>query len=206
MATILPFKSRGVLPLLREARDSRQLVRLWREELEVGSYCGRVGPIGQAFFGMWVLGDNLAFDGIHVLRQRDITEIEVPDRHHVFLEQAVAINGLQPAVPDGLQLDDVRAMIESVTALAAVISVRVDNGNPEEADICYVGRLANAEDDGFNLQEITPEAHWLHEPSFFAWDEISSACFDDPYTRMLARVAGNPPKLGSHDSGRGRLR
>lgn len=205
MATILPFKSRGTRPLLREAFETRQLVRLWREELEFGSYCGYIGAMGQVFLAMWVLGDNLGYDGIHILRQRDVTDIELPDKHHAFLEQAIALGGFKPEVPGGLQLDEVRAMVASVAALAPVFSVRVDNDNPDEADVCYVGRLVAEEDDGFLLQEITPEAHWLREPSFFAWDEVSSLCFDDPYASILARVAGPAPKLDTTDTGHGRL-
>lgn len=205
MAKIIPFRARGVRPLLREAHATRQLVRLWRDELELGSYCGYIGALDEHFFAMWVLGDNLAFDGIHVMRPRDVTEIELPDQHHVFLEQAISLAALLPGVPPGLRLEDTRALVRSVARLTPVFSVRVDNDNPEESDVCYVGRLAGCEEDGFTLQEVTPDASWLTEPSFFAWDEVSSIFFSDPYALMLARVAGPPPLLADHDSGRGRL-
>ncbi len=205
MAKILPFKPGGMRPLLRKACDTKQLVRVWRDELEAGSYCGYVGAIGHEFFLMWVLGDNLAFDGIHLLRHRDITDIEVPDKHHDFLEKAIALNGLRTEMPEGIALDDVRGVIGSVARQAPVMSVRVDNDNPDEVDVCYVGKLVACEDDGFSLQEITPEAHWLREPSFFAWDEISTVCFDDPYATTLARVAGNAPQLDTADTGLGRV-
>lgn len=206
MAKILPFKASGIRPLLREACSTRQLVRVWREDLEAGSYCGFVGAVGHEFFMLWVLGDNLAFDGIHILRQRDITDIEAPDKHHDFLEKAIALNGLKPEIPEGLNLDDVRGMIQSVAALSPVMSLRVDNDNLEEVDVCYVGRLADCEEDGFSLQEITPQASWLREPSFFAWDEISTACFNDPYATILAKVAGEAPQLATDDAGLGRVR
>ena len=205
MAKILPFKASGMRPLLREACSSRQLVRVWRDDLEAGSYCGYVGGVGHEFFMLWVLGDNLAFDGIHVLRQRDITDIEVPDKHHEFLEKAIALNGLKPDMPDSVDLDSVRAVIDSIAALSPVMSVRVDNDNPDETDVCYVGRVVAREDDGFSLQEITPQADWLREPSFFAWDEISTVCFNDPYATILARVAGEAPRLDNSDTGLGHV-
>ncbi len=82
----------------------------------------------------------------------------------------------------------------------------MDNDNLEEVDVCYVGRLADCEEDGFSLQEITPQASWLREPSFFAWDEISTACFNDPYATILAKVAGEAPQLATDDAGLGRVR
>ncbi|MGA7298104.1 MAG: hypothetical protein WBW92_11425 [Rhodanobacteraceae bacterium] len=205
MAKILPFKASGMRPLLREACSKRQLVRVWRDDLEAGSYCGYVGAVGHEFFMLWVLGDNLAFDGIHVLRQRDITDIEVPDKHHEFLEKAIALNGLKPDMPDSVDLDSVRAVIDSIAALSPVMSLRVDNDNPDETDICYVGRVVAREDDGFSLQEITPQAEWLREPSFFAWDEISTVCFNDPYATILAKVAGEAPQLDNSDTGLGHV-
>ena len=205
MAKILPFKATGMRPLLRDACARHQLVRLWRGGLEAGSFCGYVGGVGHEFFMLWVLGDNLAYDGVYVMRQRDITDIEVPDKHHVFLEQAMAIEGLEPRMPGGFALDDVAGVIASATRQADVISVRVDNDDPEESEICYIGRLVGREEDGFSLQEVSPEAIWLREPSFFGWDEISTVCFDDPYARVLTRVAGVAPALESGDSGVGHV-
>lgn len=205
MAKILQFKARGIRPLLREACGSGQLVRVWREELEIGSYCGVIGAVGREFFAMWVLGDNLAFDGIHLLRQRDITEIEAPDKHHIFLEKAMELSGLKPELPPDLALDDARGVVESAARLAPVMSVHVDNDNPDEDGVCYVGKLAACEDDGFSLQEITPEARWLLEPSFFSWDEVCTVCFADPYASILSRVAGPAPALATSDAGLGRV-
>ena len=85
---------------------------------------------------------------------------------------------------------------------AAVIGVHVDN--EEETEVCYIGRLLNIEDDGFNLQEITPDAEWLREPSFFAWDEVSTISYDEPYAQALLDVAGQPPRIDQVGSGTGR--
>lgn len=202
MADIIRFKPSGMRPLLRDALEKRQLVRVWRGDLEAGSFCGYVGAIGQEFFLMWVLGDNLAFDGVFALRLRDVTEVEAPDKHHRFLERAIQLKGLVPQLPSGFQLDDVKGVMASASAEAPVVSVYVDG--EEEAEVCYIGRLLGFEDDGFSLQEVTPDAEWLREPSFFIWDEISTVCIADPYADALALVAGTPPALEHGDPGFGR--
>ena len=53
------------------------------------------------------------------------------------------------------------------------------------------------------LQEITPDAEWLREPSFFAWDEVSTISFDEPYAQVLLDVAGQPPRIDFTGSGFG---
>lgn len=202
MADILPFKSSGMRPLLRQALEQRQLVRVWRENMEHGSFCGYVGGVGREFFLLWVLGDNLSFDGLYALRHRDVTEIEAPDTHHKFLEKALALNDIQPDLPRDFALDDTAGVVSSATSHSPVISVHVDG--EDEADICYIGRLVAVEDDGFNLQEVTPDATWLREPSFFAWEEVSTVSCADPYAKALIQVAGKPPELQHGDSGVGR--
>lgn len=202
MANILHFKPSGMRPLLREAMQQRQLVRVWRGDLEVGSFCGYIGAIGQEFFLMWVLGDNLAFDGVFALRVADITEVEAPDAHARFLEEAIRLRGLKPQLPENFQLDDVKSAVESAARVSPVISLYVDG--EEEAEVCYIGRLLGFEDDGFSLQEVTPDAEWLREPSFFIWDEISTVSIADPYADTLAAIAGQPPALEHGDPGFGR--
>ena len=86
--------------------------------------------------------------------------------------------------------------------LAPVIGVHVDS--EEEAEVCYVGRLLSVEEDGFNMQEITPDAEWLREASFFSWDEVSTISLEDGYAQSLLAVAGDPPPLEHGDSGVGR--
>ncbi len=191
-------------PTLRQACERKQLVRLWRGELEDGSYCGYVCAMGREYLAFWVLADNLSFDGIHLLRLADVTDVECPDRHHRFLEKAVTLNGLVPDAPPDLQLDDGHGVITSAASHSPVLNVRVDNDNPDEADVCYVGRLVSCDDDGFTMQEISPEADWLREVSFFGWSELASVCIADPYADTLIQVAGKPPALD--DNGRGRLR
>jgi len=73
----------------------------------------------------------------------------------------------------------------------------------DEHEVCYIGRPLGIEDDGFTLQEITPDAEWLREPSFFGWDEISTVSFDEPYAQVLLDVSGQPPRIDFTGSGFG---
>jgi hypothetical protein len=191
MSKIVEMKQRGVRAKLREAHESGALVRLWRAEHEAASFTGFVVGMGKEFFLLWALGDYIGFDGIYALRHRDVTEIEVPDKNAGFLLKAMALKDLKPAWPDGFALDDVEGAVRSAAAHAPVIAVHVDTEGDDE--ICYVGRLLGFEPDGFLLQEITPDAEWLREQSFFGFEEVSAVGFRGPYHEALAQVAGTPP-------------
>jgi hypothetical protein len=193
MGKIIELKTTGQRAQLREAQESRQLVRLWREELEHGSFCGYVGGVGREFFLLWVMGDTITYDGIYIMRHRDVTELEAPDKHHVFMEKALALKSLTPTLPKDFPLDSIREVVEAAAKQSAVIGVHVDS--EEEAEVCYIGRLVGVEEDGFSMQEISPDAEWLREASFFSWDEVSTISIDDGYAQALLAVAGTPPPL-----------
>lgn len=203
--TILPFRVRDTTRArLQHARQRRQLVRLWRGELEHGSYCGYVAGVGREFFLLRVIGDGLTDDGLYAMRHRDVTELEAPEAHQQFIEQALAIKHVVPDLPGAFPLDAVAEVLTAAANEAPVIGVHVDS--EEDTEVCYIGRVVGHGADGFQLQEIDPDAQWLREASFFAWDEVSTLSMHDPYALSLLAVAGSAPPLdraeGESDDGR----
>lgn len=199
MGKIIQLKTTGQRASLRDAQESNQLVRLWRSELEHGSFCGYVGGVGREYFLLWVVGDGISYDGMYVMRHRDVSELEIPDKHHIFFEKALTLKGIVPTPPPGFPLDDITQVIRAASEHAQVIGVHVDS--EEDAEVCYIGRVVSYEEEGFNMQEITPDAEWLTEASFFSWDEISTVSMEDAYATSLLAVAGTPPPLEQGDSG-----
>jgi hypothetical protein len=201
MGKILKFQSASPRPKLRSALQRGELARIWRGNLEDGSFCGYLAGIGKEWLLMWVVGDQITFDGLYAMRLADITEVEAPDNHHAFVEKALAIRKIHPRLPRNFPLDDIVQVVRATAEYAAVMCVHVDT--EDEHEVCYIGRPLGIEDDGFTLQEITPDAEWLREPSFFGWDEISTVSFDEPYAQVLLDVAGQPPRIDFAGSGLG---
>lgn len=204
MNNVVELKTTGPRVQLRTALKDQTLVRLWRDELEQGSFCGYVCGMGREFFLLWVVGDCVTYDGMYVMRHRDVTELEAPDKHHGFMEKALALKQILPRMPRGFPLDNIREVIQAAGAQAPVIGVHVDS--EDESEVCYIGRLIDVEEDGFNMQELSPDAEWMREPSFFAWDEVSTVSLEDSYAQSLLAVAGPAPSLlPGGDTGIGRV-
>ncbi len=202
MSNIIELKNTGQRAQLREAQQQQTMVRLWRENLEHGSFCGYVGGVGREFFLLWVVGDGITYDGMYVMRHRDISELEAPEKHHVFFEKALALKNIQPRPPRGFPLDNIREVVQAAGKRSAVIGVHVDS--EDEAEVCYIGSLVSADDDGFYMQELSPDAEWMREVSFFGWDEVSTISMEDGYAQSLLAVAGAAPALEQDDAGIGR--
>lgn len=193
MTKIVELKPKSIPARLREAMRERTLVRMWRENLEPGSFTGYIAAVGQERFLLWALGDYIGFDGLFVLRYRDVTRLETPDHHADFLEKAIKVRKLDPKLPAEFPLDDLQHILAAAAGLAPVTSIYVDT--EAENEICYIGKLLGFEADGFTVQEVSPHAEWLREPSFFGWDEVSCISMNEPYALALAEVAGEPPAL-----------
>lgn len=129
------------------------------------------------------------------MRHRDVSELESPDKHHAFFHKALALKQLLPQIPDGFPLDTIQDVIPAAGAHAPVIGVHVDS--EDEAEVCYIGRLASVGEDGFYMQELSPDAEWMHEVSFFSWEEVSTISMEDSYAQSLLAVAGPAPPLSS---------
>jgi hypothetical protein len=193
MSKVVELKARGVRAELRQAWLTRSLVRLWRGRLEPGSFSGYIAHLGPEYFLMWVVGDYIGFDGLYALRYRDVTELELPDGNYRFLEKAIALKALNPTWPSSFNLDNVADIVRAASSERPVVAVHVDTEG--EHEVCYVGRLLAFEADGFTVQEISPDAEWLAEPSYFGYDEVSAISFGGPYSEALAQVAGDPPPV-----------
>ncbi|HET8555329.1 MAG TPA: hypothetical protein VFL78_10920 [Rhodanobacteraceae bacterium] len=198
---ILPFRARAPRARLRQAQQQHELVRVWRGELEHGSFCGYVAGVGREFFLLRVIGDGLTDEGLYAMRHRDVTELEAPEAHHHFIEQALAIKHIVPHLPTAFPLDAVNDVVAAAAQRVPVMGVHVDS--EEDAEVCYIGRLVDSDAEGFQLQEIDLDARWLDEPSFFAWDEVSTLSMHDPYAQSLLAVAGNAPPLKQVDDNDG---
>jgi hypothetical protein len=107
MGKVLKFQSASPRPKLRGALQRGELVRVWRSNLEDGSFCGYLAGMGKEWLLMWVVGDQISFDGLYALRLADISEVEAPDGHHTFIEKALAIRNIHPRLPRNFPLDDI---------------------------------------------------------------------------------------------------
>ena len=201
MSNIVELRPKSIPARLREAARDRTLIRLWRESLEPGSFTGYVAALGKDRFLLWTLGDHIGFDGLFVLRYRDVTRLETPDQHAAFLERAIELRSIKPEWPETFPMDDLVTLIAFAQTQAPVISVYLDT--EAETETCYVGRLIAFEQDGFTLQEISPNAEWLTEPSGFGFEEVSAISMFEPYALALAEVAGSPPPLDYSQSDQG---
>jgi hypothetical protein len=189
MSTVVPFKSRGVRVLLREAHEQRIPMRLSRERVQPGWIHGYVVGLSREFALIAEVGDAMRFDGYVVLTIADLTQVE-EDPSREFVEKALAMRNEPLAIPADFPLDNWAVIAEAAMRFAPLLSVNVVED--EDGEVSYIGQLAGIEHDALLLREVDPNAHWHADAGDYGFDEIASIGFGTGYLDALWMVAGTP--------------
>ena len=190
MSTVVPFKSRGVRVLLREAQEQRIPMRFAREQVQPGWIHGYVVGLSRDFCLIAEVGDAMRFDGYVVLLIADLSQVE-EDPSREFVEKALALRDEPLTIPPDFPLDNWAVIAEAAMRFAPLLSVNV----VEDADgeVSYIGQLVGFENDALLLREVDPNAHWHADAGDYGFDEIASIGFATGYLEALWMVAGTPP-------------
>jgi hypothetical protein len=196
MSTVVPFKSRGVRVLLREALEQRIPMRFARERVQPGWIHGYVVGLSREFCLIAEVGDAMRFDGYVVLSIADLTQVE-EDPSREFVEKALALRNEPLAIPEDFPLDSWAAIAEAAMRFAPLLSVNVIED--EDGEVSYIGQLVGIE------REVDPNAHWHADAGDYGFDEIASIGFGTGYLDALWLVAGTPtdpmsPRMPVSDS------
>ena len=96
MGNIIEFKNTGQRAQLREAQQKQNWsgfgVATWNT---AASAATSVAWAASFSFSGWS-ATVISYDGMYMMRHRDISELESPDKHRVFLEKALALKHILP--------------------------------------------------------------------------------------------------------------
>jgi hypothetical protein len=202
MSTVVPFKSRGVRAVLREAFEAHIPMRYARERIQPGWIHGYVIGLSREFCLIAEVGDAMRYDGYVVVSIADLSQIE-EDPSREFVEKALALRDEPLTIPKDFPLEDWASIAAAAMQYAPLLSVNVVED--EDGEVSYIGQLAGFEADALLLREVDPNAHWHADAGDYGFDEITSIGFGTGYLDALWQVAGAPtdpmsPRVPRSDS------
>lgn len=197
MANVVSLVPRGFRTQLRDAQQQRQLVRVWRNQIEPSGYVGHVLGVGAEFFLLWLVDDDLRPGGLVALRHQDISNLETPYLYADLTEKALALQGEAPPASVEVDLDTLEGLLQSCSRLAPILTLMVpsENDPPEEDEdefpypvALFIGQVQSLRDH-IELLEINPSGWWETQVSGFGWDEVLGVIIQDHYGKQLYQVA-----------------
>jgi hypothetical protein len=171
---------------LVEAAKAREVVRLVRKPARKLDrvYGFVVGHTDELVLLHEVHPDLFTLNGYCCVRIADIKYGEVVGGADQFIGRGVHLNGLEPVLPDGLDLSSMSSLLRTAGELFPLLVVHTEHSR---LDVCYIGPVLKVGRKYVFLQTIDSDALWDTREKY-AVERITMVEFDSGYERMLWRV------------------
>lgn len=183
-------KSRRLAGVLQRLHAEHTCVRVTRRIRGADLLEGYVVAVGRK----WVLlatPDDTYLDGWDAVRLRDIRKVRDASGQRLVRRAFKLQQSWPPAPPPfPINLDNTRALIDSLAAGADLVAVHLEYLDPR---IAFFGRVRGQYSRRLWLHEIDGDGRWT-DPFPFRRDKISRLGTGDRYSAMLLQVAGPAPK------------
>ncbi len=168
------------------AKAQRKPIRIERDEIEDGHETGFVVGVNSAVILLQIVTDEIHLNGYQAIRTADVTEVEAPDPHAAFIEQALELRGEILDLDPGIDITSIPSIVSSAGSKFPLITIHRELADP---DVCHIGKLVSHDAGTVSLLEVSPDAEWDDEPTSYSVFEITRVDFGGSYEEALAAVA-----------------
>ena len=159
-----------------------------RSRYESEGATGYVVGLGTRWALLQVVNDDVAEDGFLATSVEMIAEIEPVDPERSFFPRVMALRPPTTRPPD-VDLDDTRGLLQSAQRSFPLLTIQTEEQHP---GACYIGRIAELDDDAALFHLVSPAGEWDHEDEY-AYETITRVGFGGRYEEALALAAGPDP-------------
>ena len=164
-----------------------QIVRIDRQPEIEDQIDGYVVGVSECFVMLHLLDPNFVnLNGYIVLRSDDVRRYRVRDDNDFFLNRALKLKGIRPALPAAIDLTSFGTLLESANKQFPLLTIHRELMDP---DICFIGQVEKLTDKTVTLKEIDPGARW-ERVRRYNFRDITRVEFGGGYEDSLALVAG----------------
>ena len=166
--------------------EKKVIVNIWRKKIDSHPITGYVVGISQDFLLIHYMSDAIILDGYTVVRTQDISLVDDKPKYGEFYTKVLKLRGYKPKMPNGIRLDSIASMLESINEHCPLITVHQEEGSND----CSIGRIEKLTDKTVILKWLTPAAQWEGYSPRYRLTSITKIDFNGLYEDALARVAG----------------
>ena len=170
---------------IEAAAKARIAIRIFRGEIEEASIDGFVAATGSNFFAVELISDAIYLDGFVCLRFKDVSSVVFPAPNWPFKKAALSLRDQQPKDDLTIDCETLSGLLRSVPETFGLVSVHTEIVDP---DVCYVGKIANVDEDKLTLSSVSPDAKWHDQRMEFRLSEVTRVDFGGSYEDALFQV------------------
>ena len=173
--------------MLEEARKDGWLVRIKRENMDSGSFCGFVGGLSSDYVAISEIDSNCRFDGASVFETDEVTFLEwdtadLRNRARVLEESPTS-----PLPLAALELSSWESVIRSVAASYPVLTFHRDR---TDSSSCYLGANIEIEEEIVRADRISYDGE-IDGRFALRLGDLTQVEFGDGYAAALWQMVRN---------------
>lgn len=165
--------------------DFGRQVRVYREVFEEGHVDGFLVGLGREWFALHVVNASVHLDGFSCMRYADVTELHAPPPFGDLTDKVLSKRGERVSGRLSVKLDTVQALLESVPRKHRLVTLYLEEVDPE---VCYVGEVLRFEGGDLVLRYINPAGVWSEDLDRYSLAELTRVDFGGGYLEALAIV------------------
>lgn len=180
--------------ILRRSVETESLVRVYRHRAPTDPIVGYVADVNDDLLAIYQLKASVRFNGVTVLRTRDISEVRTRGADENFIKRALAARGLEPPATQ-IDITSWKSAIKSLQNESPIANIQskfdLDDTDEDVCDQDYA-TVTEIQDDSIVIRPIDIGGVWKkysHEISFKALLRIDSGGI---FERMLGELAREP--------------
>jgi hypothetical protein len=186
-AALVPGSIEEPRGTMTAALENRTLVRV-RSRYESEGATGFVVALGTRWVLLHIVNDDVAEDGFLATSLEMVAEIQTVDPERSFFPRVMAMRPPKARAPH-VDLDDTRALLQSAQRYFPLLTIQTEEQHP---GACYIGRIAELDDDSVLLHLVSPAGEWDDEDEY-PYETITRIGFGGRYEEALALAAGPDP-------------
>lgn len=169
------------------AMKHRLLVRIERR-FDPRRFECYVLTLGDEWFLIAYVDDDIRYNGFEVLRIRDVRHTE-PAPNAGFVEAALKRRGLKKPRTPRVRVGSIEEIVRTASRIAPLIVIHQEQRRPDE---CYIGRMLEIRAGRLVLREIGTNANWSSISTRYLLSAITRVDFGGGYEDALYLVGGEP--------------
>jgi hypothetical protein len=132
------------------------------------------------------VSDRFDLDGYCAFRRDDIVSIAESFEKRDLIQRALRLNRQDPMVPEQIDTESMRSLMQSVQATFGVLVVEQEQTQPDEVQ---VGTIRMASEDTYVLRWLSVNAEWENDDRPFRYRDVTKLEFGAGYEQTLLAVA-----------------
>jgi|GEM_PF-713188 hypothetical protein len=169
--------------IIEDGIKNKMLFRYWRKRVDFYSCFGYFCNVGSDL-AMVIDEDDFIFDGYHIIRLRDITEIEPKNDYYDYILEQEGLKS-KIVVPK-IRLDSWQTVLEDLQSTGKNVIIESESLEKDKSQF-GIGKIIKTYKTLVHLKHFDADGIWDDGPTIIPYNTITKVIFDSRYVSVFSK-------------------